>query len=71
MDAVKADLEQQFTGRVRWTESMQAMIAAGAQRFVEFGSNDVLSGLLRRIDRGVERVALNSAEALNAFAENS
>jgi [acyl-carrier-protein] S-malonyltransferase len=70
VDAIRDDLEQQLTGRVRWTESMQAMIAAGAGRFVELGANDVLSGLLRRIDRDVERVALNSADALTNFLEN-
>lgn len=44
-------LVRQVTGAVRWTESMQLLIAQGATRFVEVGPGRVLSGLLRQIDR--------------------
>lgn len=62
--AIRAELNQQLTQTVRWSASVQAMIAAGAERFVEIGPKDVLSGLVRRIDRTKTAVALNSVEAL-------
>src|SRR5271154_4649051 len=45
-------LVRQVTGAVRWTESMQLLIAEGVTNFVEVGPGKVLSGLLRQIDRG-------------------
>ena len=44
-------LEQQLKSPVRWSESVQAMIGAGVETFVECGNGEVLTGLLRRIDR--------------------
>jgi [acyl-carrier-protein] S-malonyltransferase len=44
-------LVRQVTGAVRWTESMQVLIAEGVTTFVEVGPGKVLSGLLRQIDR--------------------
>jgi [acyl-carrier-protein] S-malonyltransferase len=64
---IRAELAAQLTSRVRWTESVQAMRAAGIETFIEVGSKDVLTGLLRRIDRKATGVALNSAEAVAAF----
>ena len=50
---------------------MHAMIASGAETFIEIGSGDVLSGLMKRIDGQKTRVTLNSVEALHAFLEMS
>lgn len=47
----------QLTSPVRWTESIEWMIAEGADRFVEVGPKKVLAGLLRRINRSVEKVS--------------
>ena len=44
-------LIRQVTGAVRWTESMQLLIAQDVTSFVEVGPGKVLSGLLRQIDR--------------------
>jgi [acyl-carrier-protein] S-malonyltransferase len=44
-------LVRQVTGAVRWSESMQLLIAQGVTNFVEVGPGKVLSGLLRQIDR--------------------
>ena len=62
--ANRAELEGQLTGAVRWRESVQNMIAAGATQFVEIGPGNVLTGLLRRIDRKTPGIALNSADSL-------
>ena len=50
-DALRDALIRQVTGAVRWTESMQLLIAQGVDSFVEVGPGRVLSGLLRQIDR--------------------
>jgi [acyl-carrier-protein] S-malonyltransferase len=50
-EALRDALVRQVTGAVRWTESMQLLIAQGVTSFVEVGPGKVLSGLLRQIDR--------------------
>lgn len=50
-EALRDALVRQVTGAVRWTESMQLLIAEGVTNFVEVGPGKVLSGLLRQIDR--------------------
>lgn len=50
--AIKANLIDQLTGSVRWTQSVQQMLADGITEFVEVGGNGkVLSGLIGKIDR--------------------
>jgi [acyl-carrier-protein] S-malonyltransferase len=50
-EVLRDALVRQVTGAVRWTESMQLLIAQGVTNFVEVGPGKVLSGLLRQIDR--------------------
>jgi [acyl-carrier-protein] S-malonyltransferase len=69
VDAIKQELDAQLTGSVRWTELIQAMIAAGVEVFIELGPKDVLCGLLKRIDRSKTGIALNSAANLRLFIE--
>lgn len=52
-DAIKQQLLQQLTSPVRWTQSVQQMIADGAKEFYEFGPGDVLKGLIRKINSDV------------------
>ena len=52
---LRENLVAQVTGRVRWRESIIAMSAAGAEKFVELGTGKVLSGLVKR---GVEARAI-------------
>ena len=47
-------LLQQLTSPVRWTQSVQQMIADGATHFYEFGPGDVLKGLIRKINPDVQ-----------------
>ncbi len=68
VESIRDELGSQLTSSVRWTESVQAMIAAGAQQFIELGPKDVLSGLLKRIDRSVTGVSLNGVPVLNNIA---
>jgi [acyl-carrier-protein] S-malonyltransferase len=66
--ALEDELINQLTNRVRWRETVRNMNAAGTQQFVEIGSRDVLTGLLRRIDRNVRGIAVNSPDTLATFA---
>jgi len=51
---IQKNLIAQLTAPVKWTQSMQNMIADGATHFTEIGPGNVLQGLMRKIDRGVE-----------------
>jgi [acyl-carrier-protein] S-malonyltransferase len=57
-------LGRQLTSPVRWTESVRWMIGHGVTRFVEVGPKEVLTGLLRRIDRTAEGLTTTQALAL-------
>ncbi|GAB2608361.1 ACP S-malonyltransferase [Emticicia sediminis] len=46
---IKANLIAQLTGPVRWTQSVQNMVADGATKFVECGPGKVLQGLVKKI----------------------
>ncbi len=50
---IKQNLIDQLTGAVRWTQSVQAMIADGATLFTEIGPGKVLQGLISKIDKSV------------------
>lgn len=50
---IKANLVAQLTAPVRWTQSVQNMVAGGATEFVEVGPGKVLQGLVAKISRGV------------------
>ena len=50
-DDIKKNLIEQLTGAVRWTQSVQAMIADGASHFTEVGPGKVLQGLVIKINK--------------------
>ncbi len=50
---IKANLVAQLTAPVRWTQSVQNMVADGADEFIEVGPGKVLQGLVAKIARGV------------------
>ena len=53
-EAIKANLISQLTAPVRWTQSVQQMIADGATLFTEVGPGKVLQGLVKKIHRETE-----------------
>jgi [acyl-carrier-protein] S-malonyltransferase len=57
-------LEQQLKSPVRWTESVQHLIRDGFGTFVECGVGEVLSGLIRRIDKSVSTNRVNDRDSL-------
>lgn len=50
---IKQNLINQLTGPVKWTQSVQAMIADGATEFTEVGPGKVLQGLIQKIQKEV------------------
>ncbi|MBN2303553.1 MAG: ACP S-malonyltransferase [Anaerolineae bacterium] len=66
-DDIRAELGAQLTSTVRWTESVQAMQQQGITTFIELGPTDVLSGLIKRIDRTTQRITLSDAAQVAEF----
>ena len=65
----RAQLGDQLTSPVRWVESMEQAIASSGEdaTFVEIGPGKVLSGLLRRIARGIRSVNVATADGIRVF----
>lgn len=57
-------LYQQVPNPVRWTEVIRTLAAEGVGRFVEIGAGNVLTGLLRSIDSGLEGSKFGEAQDL-------
>jgi [acyl-carrier-protein] S-malonyltransferase len=53
-DEIKQNLIDQLTGAVRWTQSVEAMIADGAYKFTEAGPGKVLQGLVLKINKEMQ-----------------
>jgi len=53
-ETIKQNLVDQLTAPVRWTQTMQQMIADGASKFIEVGPGKVLQGLVKKVDRSFE-----------------
>ncbi|MBI4772382.1 MAG: ACP S-malonyltransferase [Chloroflexi bacterium] len=64
---IRAELAAQLTSPVRWSESVQTMLGHGVTTFVELGSKDVLTGLLKRIDRAAAGLAVGAPQDLAAL----
>jgi [acyl-carrier-protein] S-malonyltransferase len=52
--SIKTNLISQLTAPVRWTQSVQQMIADGATLFTEVGPGNVLQGLVKKINRDAQ-----------------
>jgi len=53
-ETIKSNLVSQLTSPVRWTQTVQHMIADGATSFTEVGPGKVLQGLIKKVDRNME-----------------
>lgn len=58
-ETIKKNLIAQLTSSVKWTQSVQNMIADGATSFTEVGPGKALQGMLAKIDRSVERAGIS------------
>ena len=66
-DAIRAQLVEQVTGRVRWTESVQFLSRQGVTQTVEIGSGRVLTGLTGRIVKEGGAVSLQTPQDIEEF----
>jgi [acyl-carrier-protein] S-malonyltransferase len=64
-DAIRVALAQQAASPVRWTATVQAMVARGVTHIVECGPGRVLAGMNKRIADGIESFALVDGDAIN------
>jgi [acyl-carrier-protein] S-malonyltransferase len=62
-------LVDQLTAPVRFTQAAQALIKEGVQTFVEVGPGNVLSGLVKRIDRNAQTIAVSTPETVDKLEE--
>jgi [acyl-carrier-protein] S-malonyltransferase len=58
VESIKQNLISQLTASVKWTQSVQAMVADGATHFIECGPGNVLQGLVKKIHKEAETAAL-------------
>ena len=68
-DSARDALVRQVTGSVRWSPSMQGLIAHGVQTFVEVGPGRVLCGLMRQIDRSKKCLNVEDEASLHKTLE--
>ena len=66
---VRGMLEKQVTGSVRWTESIQALVAAGHRTFLELGPGKVLAGLVAKIDPNTTVHSVEDIASLEATVD--
>jgi [acyl-carrier-protein] S-malonyltransferase len=64
---IRAQLVQQVTGTVRWRESVLAMKGLGVDRLIEAGAGKVLAGLVKRIDKEISALSLQTPDDIDAF----
>ncbi len=69
--AIKQRLVEQVTGLVRWREGVQYMKTKGVDMLVECGTGKVLSGLVKRIDKDMTGLALNTPADIEAFLKTA
>jgi [acyl-carrier-protein] S-malonyltransferase len=62
-------LVEQLTAPVKFTQATRALVADGVKTFVEVGPGNVLSGLVKRIDRSVKAVSVNNVSSLQKLEE--
>jgi len=63
-DEIRAELNRQLCASVQWTDSVRHMLCGGVNTFVEIGPGEVLSGLIRRIDRQANTLSISDTQSL-------
>jgi [acyl-carrier-protein] S-malonyltransferase len=66
---IRAMLEKQVTGSVRWTASIQALIAMGHRSFLELGPGKVIAGLVSKIDKDAVVHSIEDLASLESVVE--
>ncbi len=58
-ESIKANLVSQLTAPVKWTQTVQNMLADGANHFTEIGPGKVLQGLIKKVDRSAQTAGIS------------
>jgi [acyl-carrier-protein] S-malonyltransferase len=66
---IRSMLEKQVTGSVRWTESIQTLIAMGHRQFIELGPGKVIAGLVAKIDKDATVISVEDLPSLEAATQ--
>ncbi len=64
---IRETLLRQLVSPVRWVESVRAMAETGVSAVLEVGPKAVLTGLIRRIEQGIQVTALSDAESIDTW----
>ena len=66
-EEIRESLEDQVTGTVRWSDSIEHLIdREGCELFIELGPGKILAGLLQRTRKGVQCVSVSDCESLQS-----
>jgi [acyl-carrier-protein] S-malonyltransferase len=68
-ETIRRLLVEQVTGRVRWRESVASFRNLGVDTTVEAGGSKVLTGMVKRIDKDLQTIALDAPADIEAFAK--
>ncbi len=68
-ETVRRLLVEQVTGRVRWRESILALKGLGVDTTVEMGGGKVLTGMVKRIDKDLQTITLDTPDEIETFAK--
>ena len=68
-DTIRRLLVEQVTGRVRWRESILALRPLGVDTTIEIGGDKVLTGMVKRIDKELQMITLDTPAEIEAFAK--
>ena len=67
---IKGLLIKQIYSTVRWRESIQNMCELGSSYFIELGAGNVLSGLVKRINKNVKSISIQNIDDIENFVNN-
>ena len=68
-ESFQESLLSQIDSTVLWENGIQKMLQKGVKNFVEFGEGQVLTNLLKRIDKEAISMNINSLEAVKEYKE--
>ena len=70
-DEVREELRMQLTSCVQWNNTVRFMLDYGVESFYEIGNGRILSGMVKRIDRGVSTTSIGDFASVLAYATAS
>jgi len=62
IEDIKNNLAKQITSSILWVDSVKFMISEGVDLFIEFGPKKVLAGMLKKIDKNVRVISIDTIE---------